>query len=70
MKEFLWCGGSHLANSKNAIQRIFKDSDNTFFRTAGPVNREWFEYGGTYNVDGDVVSDPRNQKHFFDIRAH
>jgi hypothetical protein len=61
MKKLLWCGGSHLANSKSAIERIFTDSENTFFPTAGPVNREWFNSGGKYNVDGDLVVDPRDE---------
>jgi hypothetical protein len=70
MKKLLWCGGSHLANSKNAIESNFSEFDNIFFRTAGPVNLEWFRRGGRYKVDRDLVLDPRDEKQSFRINQY
>ena len=70
MKKILWCGGSHLIHSKNAIKHIFKESDNNFFPTAGPTNRHWFDKGGRYHVNGDVVSDPRDERYSFHINQY
>jgi hypothetical protein len=55
MKRILWCGGSHLATSKDVISSKFNHAENTFYLTAGWRNRDWSINGGTYSVEGTVV---------------
>ncbi|MEO1002645.1 MAG: hypothetical protein AAFX65_05975 [Cyanobacteria bacterium J06638_7] len=61
MRKLLWCGGSHLAHAKEAIDSHFSDFKNIFWLTAGPANRDWFNSGGRYLLAGDVVEDPRTK---------
>lgn len=60
MKRILWCGGSHLGNTKNsAIRRLheglLRDYSAEFYITAAPANRNWSARGGRYGVEGSTV---------------
>lgn len=56
MKHILWCGGSHLANAKSSIIKVFSEYRNEFFVTATPALRQWSIEGGRYSVRGTIVS--------------
>lgn len=55
MKKVLWCGGSHLGNAKGVIESLFTQSENEYYVTATPKNRDWSKNGGRYHVNGSIV---------------
>lgn len=64
MRRVLWCGGSHLGNTRNsAIRRIhaelLRDFSAEFYITAAPANRNWSARGGRYRVEQSTVSGNR-----------
>ena len=55
MKKILFCGGSHMGQSKKIIEKKFDNFDLEFYITAGPKNRDWSINGGRYKVDGTII---------------
>ena len=67
--KILWCGGSHLACAKSSILKIYAESDNSFFITAGGKVKIWSLNGGRYKVNKSVVGGNCWRKKSFDLNS-